>query len=133
MRVTGNSRFEFEIANPAQVAMASAAIAIAAITAIRDLLRAAGGIFRGFLRAEIADPFELEFQIVRGLKAVVRFLREACGNQAIEGCGNCGLQRTYRRRIIREDCADDRRGRFPFEGALARSGFVEHRAETENV
>ena len=84
-------------------------------------VRAAGGIARSG-----CHPFEIAQQIARALLPVVRILRQARADDAIERRRRDRLHARHRRRLVLQNRADQARARLAFERLAAREHLEQH-------
>ena len=83
--------------------------------------------------AAFRDPFEVEQDIVGGLKARVRILCEARADQKVEGWRRERLELADRRRFVFQDGAEEARLALAFKRFAACDHFVEQRPEGKDV
>ena len=79
------------------------------------------------------DPFEVEQDIVGGLKARVRILCQAHADQKVEGRWRERLELADRRRIVFQDGAEQARLAPAVKGFATGDDFVEQRPEGKDI
>jgi hypothetical protein len=88
---------------------------------------------RDRLAGEAGERAEVEGEIARGLKALVRILFEAVAHHAFERAGDADVELVEIGRLVFEDRVQRLDRRVAAERRASRQHLVEHRAEREDV
>ena len=120
----------------AMIAVAIRAMVDSAATSHATRFDRAGGVARpcrGAIARSGCHPFEIAQQIARALIPVVRILREARADDAVERRRGDGLDARHRRRLVLQNRAEQARARLAFERRAAGEHLEQQRAEREDV